>query len=260
MAAGITPPRAVAAPVGRRTRIFARPEESKMVRGVDGRSLVGAAGQWLLVAFVALSLGPAARAAADVETRDFSVYVDAKKAGDVHMTINCQDDGAIAVSCDTDVRVGGVIALYKYSYRGRELWKDGRLQRFESKCDDNGKQFAVSVASAADGLHVRVNDTEHKASADAWLSSYWAQPDARLNDHVVPIVDADCGRDLEAKVQFVGPEKYGPDGQEQIVQHVRLTGKGVGVDLWYDDAKRLVREEWMEDDHRTVVELKGVRR
>jgi hypothetical protein len=205
-------------------------------------------------------LSAAARAGADVETRDYGVYVDAKKAGDVHMTINCQDDGGVAVSCDTDVRVGAVVALYRYSYRGRELWKDGRLQRFESKCDDNGKQFAVSASATADGLSVRVNDTENKAPADSWLTTYWAQPDAKLNDHVVAILDADCGRGLEARVQFIGPEKYGPEGQEQTVQHVRLTGKGVAIDLWYDDARRLVREEWMEGDHRTVVELKGVRR
>lgn len=32
------------------------------------------------------------------------------------------------------------------------------------------------------------------------------------------------------------------------------------MDLWYDDAQRLVREEWVEQGHRTVVELTRVRR
>ena len=74
------------------------------------------------------------------------------------------------------------------------------------------------------------------------------------------IIDADCGRDLRAKVAFVGAEKASPAGQEQTVQHVRLTGKNVGIDLWYDEDRRLVRQEWVEDGHRTVVELSGVRR
>ena len=76
----------------------------------------------------------------------------------------------------------------------------------------------------------------------------------------MPLLDADCGRDLSAKVQFLGPERFGPDGQKQTVQHVRLTGKGVGIDLWYDDVQRLVREEWVEEGgHPTVVELQRVR-
>ena len=132
------------------------------------------------------------------------------------MTINRQDDGATAVSCDTDVRVGSIITLYKYSYRGRELWKDGRLQHFESKANDDGKEFAVTATATADGLHVRTNDGEHTAAAEALLTSYYAQPDARLANQTVPLLDADTGRDLEAKVAVPGRREVrgesGPDG------------------------------------------------
>ena len=231
-----------------------------MVRGLLGRARRGMREGWIVVALAALSLcGGARAAAAEAETRDFSVLVDGDKSGNVHMTINRQDDGAIAFSCDTDVRVGGVIAFYKYSYRGKELWKDGRLVHFESKCNDNGKSFAVAASATSDGLRVRVNGTEHTAPADAWLTSYWSQPDAKLNGQTMPIIDADCGRDLRAKVDFLGAEKASPAGQEETVQHVRLTGKNIAIDLWYDEAGQLVRQEWVEDGHRTVVELTGVR-
>jgi hypothetical protein len=237
------------------------PEEFEMARAPHGRSRQGVRGWQFIVAAVALSLCFGTNAgAAEVETRDFTVYVDAKDAGKVHMTINLQEDGSTAVSCDTDVSVKAIVTLYKYSYRGRELWKDGRLLHFESKCNDNGKDFAVSATAATDGLHVKVNGVEHTVPAGVLLTSYWTQPDATLKDQTTPLLDADCGRDLEAKVQFIGPEKYGPEGNDQTVQHVRLTGKDVAIDLWYDDAKRLVREEWVEDGHRTVVALKGVRR
>ena len=230
-----------------------------MARGLLTLPHAGGRRWWYVVACTALSLGAARAGAGDVETRDFSIYVDSKKAGDVHMTINRQDDGSTAVSCDTDVRVGAIITLYKYSYRGRELWKDGRLLRFESKCNDDGKEYAVSATAAADGLRVRVNDAEHTAPADALLTSYWAQPDAKLANQTVPLLDADCGRDLEGRVQFLGAEKYGAN-QEQTVQHVRLTGKKLLMDLWYDGDKRLVRQEWVEDGHRTVMGLDRVRR
>src|SRR5947209_2134654 len=80
----------------------------------------------LLVAVVALvaPAGEAARAA-DIETRDFNVLVDGKAAGQVHMTINRQDDGTITLKCDTDISVTYLrIYKYIYSYRGLEVWKD----------------------------------------------------------------------------------------------------------------------------------------
>jgi hypothetical protein len=48
-------------------------------------------------------------------------------------------------------------------------------------------------------------------------------------------------------------------GQVQNVNHYRLSGK-VAVDVWYDGSERLVRQEWVEEGHRTVLELARVRR
>ena len=48
-------------------------------------------------------------------------------------------------------------------------------------------------------------------------------------------------------------------GPEIPLNHYRITGK-VNVDLWYDGSERLVRQEWIEQGHKTIVELRGVRR
>jgi hypothetical protein len=42
------------------------------------------------------------------------------------------------------------------------------------------------------------------------------------------------------------------------MNHYKLTGK-VNVDLWYDGSDRLVRQEWVESGHKTVLELVRVR-
>jgi hypothetical protein len=224
-----------------------------MARGLqDGRPR-----RWLALAVACVCAAPAA--AAESETRDFGLTVDGKRAGDVHMTISRQDDGVVTVSCDTDVKIGGFLFSYKYSYRGKEVWKDGRLQHFDSKTNDNGTEYVVAAEAVDGALRVRVNKAERKTRADVWPTSYWGQPDAKLDGKTVALLDADTGRDLEAKVTFVGQEEVGPEGQTQTVQHVKLTGK-VDVDLWYDDAKRLVRQEWVEDGHRTQLELTRVRR
>jgi hypothetical protein len=228
-----------------------------MARGVqDGGARTTVPG-WLAAAAACVCAAPAA--AAEVETRDFALSVDGKRAGDVHMTISRQDDAAVTVSCDTDLKVSGFLFTYKYSYRGKEVWKDGRLQRFDSKTNDNGTEYVVAAVAEDGGLRVRVNKAERKTRSDVWPTSYWGQPDAKMDGKTVPLLDADTGRDLDAKVTFVGQEEIGPEGQTQTTQHVKLTGK-VDVDLWYDDAKRLVRQEWVEDGHKTQLELTRVRR
>jgi hypothetical protein len=213
----------------------------------------------LVGAVVALLAPLAAAAGPEVETRDFNVFVDGKPAGEVHMTMKKQEDGAVLMNCDTDIKISVFLKQYVYSYRGSELWKNGRLQRFDSVCDDDGRRHVISAVIDGDRLSVRVNNSDKKMRGDIWLTSYWAMPDnARINK-VVPIMDADTGADLEAKVTFVGVEQRNVAGQAQKVNHFRLTGKAQ-AELWYDVSGRLVSEEFVEEGHRTQIELVRLRR
>src|SRR5438093_125555 len=56
---------------------------------------------WLALALLA-PLSSSARAA-DIETRDYTVNVSGKPAGEVHMTIHRRDDGQVWMRCDTDI-------------------------------------------------------------------------------------------------------------------------------------------------------------
>jgi hypothetical protein len=208
---------------------------------------------------VVLAVGAGRAGAADVETREFRVLVDGKRAGDAQMTIHRADDGTLTMHCDTEITVKvGPIRVYSYKYRGRETWKDGRLRRFQSVCDDDGKHFDVRAEAGEDGLHVSVNNVQRVVGPNAWLTSYWQQPDPTRYDTVVPLLDADCGRSLEAHLRLVGVEHPAADVRAEV-RHLRLSGQ-VQVDLWYDGSGRLVRQEWMEEGHRTRLELKNIRR
>ncbi len=167
------------------------------------------------------------------------------------------------MTCDTDVKARVKVGIlwhdYTYSLRAREVWKDGRVQRFASTCNDDGKLFAVGALAEGDKLRLRANGEEKLVPGDVWISSYWAIPDnARINQ-TVPIIDADTGATLSAKVAFLGVEPRRVAGQDQKVNHFRLAGK-VQIDLWYDVTGRLVAEDWVEDGHRTQVELNRLRR
>ena len=67
-------------------------------------------------------------------------------------------------------------------------------------------------------------------------------------------MDADKGRTLSGKLQFVGKESIARRGQAQPCTHYRLQGE-VDVDLWYDAQSRLVRQNTVESGHKTQIEL-----
>lgn len=194
--------------------------------------------------------------APQVETRNFAISIDGKPAGDYHMTIRL-DNGLYLISGQADVKVrylGGVYT-YVYSYNGNEVWKDGRLQRLETASNDNGKKFSVSALVDGNTLRVKVNGQERRCRPDVWTTSYWFLAAANFRNQAVPLLDVDTGREIAAQLQFVGNSAIKVSGKVQNCAQYRLRG-GVQVDLWFDAQERLVREEMVEDGHRTVLELK----
>jgi len=201
-----------------------------------------------------------ARAAADGETREYSVSVDDKEAGTYHLTIGDEKDGVIKMTGQAEIRVKVLgVTAYKYSYGGSELWKDGRLVSFASRCNDDGKRFEVSAVSDGKELRIKANDKDSKASADTWTTSYWRLPDAKLRKGDLWVMDADTGRIMTATLKLIGNDKLTVAGKEQTCAHYRLSG-GAKADLWYDAQERLVRQDSLEDGHRIVLDLAQIRR
>ena len=225
---------------GGNARIWAILAITIVLRG-DGWSLAGTSG------------------AEEVEHRDFAIIVDGKRAGSYHMEITRRDDGISVMSGQADVRISYLVYRYSYRYRGVESWKDGRLLRLDSGCNDNGKSFSVNAVAGNDALTVRVNGREHLCPAEAWTTTYWHLPDAKLRNQQITLLDSDSGRVLNATLQYVGSAELNVAGTRQTCTRYRVSGD-IGADLWYDDQERLVREDTVEDGHRTVVELARIRR
>jgi hypothetical protein len=212
----------------------------------------------LAVGLGALLAGAPPAAAADTEVRDFNVVVDGSRAGDYHMTVRRQDDGTVTMTNASEVRVKLLgVSFYSYAYRGTEVWKDGRLQRLESSGQENGKPFVVAAVPAGNGLRVTFNGQEHTARPDVWTMTYWMLPVAGQRNHALPLLGCDNGRGADGFLQYLGKERRTVAGQEQDCTHYRVTGS-TPHDIWYDAQERMVRQEWVVDGHRTLLELTRV--
>lgn len=214
-------------------------------------SVVVAAAAWLL---------PLHAARADTETRDYTVRIDGKPAGECHVAITRHDDGTTTMSAQIDIKYTMyLVKNYVYSYRGTETWRDGRLLRLESSTTDDGKKFNVTALADSANLKVIANGVERTTRGDSWLTTYWALPAQAQRNRSLNLVDADTGRDLNAQLNYVGAAQVNVAGQGTTVAHWRVSGIAQ-AEVYYDSQERLVRQESVQDGYRTLIELVRIRK
>ena len=85
-----------------------------------------------LIAFLVTFLTLGGFAFADTEIRLFKIKIDGKPAGEMTMNITKAEDGTITTSIDTELLVNAYLVFtYRYSFHGKEVWKDGSLPSFQ---------------------------------------------------------------------------------------------------------------------------------
>jgi len=74
------------------------------------------------------------------------------------------------------------------------------------------------------------------------------------------ILDADCGEEIAGRLEYAGSHAVSAGGQSQHAARYRVSGGKLKVEVWYDSSDRMIRQESIEDGHKTVFELVRVRR
>jgi hypothetical protein len=209
---------------------------------------------------VGLVVTLAARAQAQTEVRTFNVSVDGKPSGQYTMSFTQGAVGDLTICCDAHIKVKvAFVTAYHYDYTATEVWKDGRLVSLKSNCDDDGKKFEVRAEAGEKGLAVKVNGREKAVRGDVYLTSACCLPDAKRRDGALPLLEADNAVEIDGKIQAVSSGAMNVAGQVVTVTRYRLTSLAVH-DIWYDGGDRMVRQEWTEDGHKTVLELASVKK
>jgi hypothetical protein len=212
----------------------------------------------LLIVLAVVVASPSFVQSADTEQRVFAVQVDGKPAGDYRMTITVADDGSEQMTCTAAVQVKHIVGQYRYSFQGTEIWRGGGLQRLDASSDDDGVKHAVRAVADSGGLRVSVDGkTQSTIRLDAWPTTYWRLPAGAKPASGVTLLDVDTGRPLVARLDLLAPAKVTIAARTTDCTHYRVSGQ-VQAELWFDARGRLVREETVEDGHKTVLELSSV--
>ena len=212
----------------------------------------------------------------ELETREFKVSVDGKQRGKCTMQIRRRDDGTDKMHIDAGLSFNFVVYEYRYHSAGTEIWKNDRLLELKNSSDFNGTKYIVKARAASKGLHATVNGKISQIESDVWVTSYWRLPEhlahqsaatvkgvvpasggrssGKKAPYAVSLFDSDKGQQLRGEMTHVGDETVSVAGQRKSCDHYRISGD-VQVELWYDSARRLVRQETVESGHKTLLEL-----
>jgi Family of unknown function (DUF6134) len=197
--------------------------------------------------------------ATHTETRQYSILVDGKEAGQSQITIIEQDDGRAYMTASAKVQLKGLVVNYDFTIEGQEWWKDGKLVGMKALCNDNGKRCDLLVTQQAGQLTARVNGIDRGVHPDVWTTSYWKLADARFHNKPVPLLAANTGQERAGQLQYVGSKQLPVGNQLVACYHFRVTGGEQPVDLWFDQHHRLVRQEFTRSGHKTIIQLVGKR-
>ncbi|MBM4071829.1 MAG: hypothetical protein FJ271_23320 [Planctomycetes bacterium] len=214
----------------------------------------------LLLIAVAFLGNATTASATSIEQREYQILVEGKEVGQSNMTITRQDDGTTVMKGDASVRISKGIINFSFSNESTEWWKDGRLIGLKAVTTENKRKTELTVSADNNRLRLWVNNKEKPVQQDPWVNSYWKLPDAKYHNKRVPVLEVDAGREHNALLKFVGTENMAIAGQQEKCYHFKLTGGPNAVDLWFDQYYLLVRQEFVEQGHRTVVQIKSVKR
>ena len=170
---------------------------------------------------------------------EFDIYRNNKHIGKHIFSFKKSNDELIVESkINFKIKKLGVV-LYKYNVEGTEVYKDGKLIKFNSKTNQNGKKKYVNVILENEEYNIDGSSYQGKAPINYLLGTWW-------NHSIVEApaqISAVSGRLINQKVTFLGKEtiKIGEKTYDALHFNFSSTdkkmskGKRLNTDVWYDE-------------------------
>ena len=131
------------------------------------------------------------------------------------------------------------LVLYRYTAEGTEVYKDGKLIKFNSNTNQNNKKKYVNIKRDENEYIIDGSSYKGKVSTDFMIGTWW-------NHSIVEAkaqISAVSGRIIKQKVKFLGKEKIKIGEKSFNTLHFNFSStdkklgkdKKLNTDVWYDE-------------------------
>ena len=175
----------------------------------------------------------------DLNRIEFDIYRNNKHKGK-HTFSFKKLHGQLAVESEINFKIKKLgITLYKYHVSGMEIYKDGKLIKFNSKTNQNGKEKYVNMILENGEYIIDGSSYQGRAPIDYLLGTWWNHSIVKAKAQISAV----SGRIIEQKIIFLGKEiiKIGDKSYDTL--HFNFTStdkklaknKKLNTDVWYDE-------------------------
>ena len=176
----------------------------------------------------------------DLNRIEFDIYRNNKLIGK-HIFSFKKANNQLFVESEINFQIKKLgIILYEYHVKGTEVYKDGKLIKFNSKTNQNGKEKYVNMSLENNAEYI-IDGSSYKGKApiNYLLGTWW-------NHSIVEAkaqISAVSGRIIQQKVEFLGKEiiKFGDTTYNTLHFNFSSTDnklskdKRLNTDVWYDE-------------------------
>ena len=175
----------------------------------------------------------------DLNRIEFDIYRNNKHIG-THIFSFEKLEGQLAVESEINFEIKKLgITFYSYHVKGTEIYKAGKLIKFNSKTNQNDKHKYVNLKLKDGEYTIDGSSYKGKVPVDYVLGTWW-------NHSIVEAkaqISAVSGRIIKQKVTFLGKEtiKFGDKSYNTLHYNFSSTDKKLkkdkklNTDVWYDE-------------------------
>ena len=202
--------------------------------GIAVKQLLGTRISWPGAFFLASALALAGSARGEVALGSYTYTIVFDGMGEVGEYTNRvrRDGDAIVVENRTRIAVKFLAAiLFRLTADSTSVWRNGRMVRYRSVTDDNGRAFAVTGRASGGKFVVEGSEGKFVGPPDAFPHNPWSMALLRAGT----IMSPKTGRFYPARVSAGRPETVDIGGHSLKVRSYRIDSDRKSW-VWYDSA------------------------
>ena len=203
----------------------------------------------MVIMALLIASSTAVHGAGRAENRFGSIYIDGKKAGQIHYTIEYADNGDIeTLKTNASLSILGV-KVYTFEQTLHEEWRAGQLHELRGRTDDAGKIYEASLQRGPVQYSAAVNGKAVELPDRAFPASVWHYA---IVDHPL-LFDLKLFKLMSVTTSRL-EETLTLDKRKIATERFDFSGDWTAT-AWFDPKHQLVQFRHRIDNHEVIVRL-----